>query len=73
VRMVASDEPRRTGYVLIAVLIVIVVLTLAAYRYSDMMFSEFKATDRILKNVEARRLPIRAFTTRPPFSPIPTD
>src|SRR5580698_1406406 len=54
--MVVSNEPRRTGYVLIAVLIVIVVLTLAAYRYSDMMFAEFKATDRILKNVEAKAL-----------------
>ena len=37
-------------------LIVVVVLSLAAYRYSDMMMSEFRATDRIYKNVEAKAL-----------------
>jgi type II secretory pathway component PulK len=47
---------QREAYVLVAVLIVIVVLTLAAYRYSDMMMSEFRASDRILKNVEARTI-----------------
>ena len=47
---------RRPGYVLIAVLVVIVVLSLAAYRYSDMMFAEYRATDRILKSAEAKAL-----------------
>jgi len=42
--------------VLLAVLIVIVVLSLAAYRYSDMMLAEYRATDRILKNAEAKAL-----------------
>jgi type II secretory pathway component PulK len=42
--------------VLIAVLIVIVVLSLAAYRYSDMMIAEYRATDRILRNTEAKAL-----------------
>ncbi len=46
----------RRGYVLIAVLIVVVVLSLAAYRYSDMMMSEYRATDRMRKNVEAQSL-----------------
>ena len=47
---------RRPGYVLIAVLIVVVVLSLAAYRYSDMMMAEYRASDRITKNVEAKTL-----------------
>jgi type II secretory pathway component PulK len=47
---------RRPGYVLIVVLVVIVVLSLAAYRYSDMMISESRATMRILKNSEAKAL-----------------
>ncbi len=47
---------QREGYVLIAVLIVIVVLTLAAYRYSDMMMAEYKLSDRILKNAQAKAL-----------------
>lgn len=51
-----SSQPPRPAYVLIAVLIVVVVLSLAAYRYSDMMMSEFRATDRIHKNVEAKAL-----------------
>src|SRR5258708_17113278 len=46
----------RRGYVLIVVLIVIVVLSLAAYRYTDMMMSELRATNRILKNAEAKAL-----------------
>ncbi len=56
----ASHKTRRsnerTAYVLIAVLIVIVVLSLAAYRYSDMTMSEFRASDRILKNAQAKAL-----------------
>ena len=51
-----SSKMSRDGYVLVAVLIVLVVLTLAAYRYSDLMISEYRATDRIFKNVEAKAL-----------------
>ena len=47
---------RRQGYVLIAVLVVIVVLTLAAYRYSDMMMAERQLSDRILKHAQAKAL-----------------
>lgn len=59
-RIQAHDYRRsphgRPGYVLIAVLIVIVVLSLAAYRYSDMMMAEYRATDRILKSAEAKAM-----------------
>jgi type II secretory pathway component PulK len=51
-----ASANQRQGYVLIAVLIVIVVLTLAAYRYSDMMMAEYKLSDRILKNAQAKAL-----------------
>jgi type II secretory pathway component PulK len=46
----------RRGYVLIAVLIVIAVLSLAAYRYSAMMLSEYRATNRISKNSEVKAI-----------------
>lgn len=49
-------DDRREGYVLLAVLIVIVVLSLAAYRYSDMMSAEYRASNRILRNAEAKAL-----------------
>src|SRR4051794_23515581 len=51
-----TTHPGRPGYVLIAVLIVIVVLSLAAYRYSDMMSGEYRAADRILLNTQAKAL-----------------
>lgn len=58
--LLAGESPnidkRREGYVLLAVLIVIVVLSLAAYRYSDMMSAEYRASDRILRNAEAKAL-----------------
>jgi type II secretory pathway component PulK len=47
---------RRQGYVLLAVLIVIVILSLAAYRYSDMTSAEFRATQNLLKNNQAKAL-----------------
>ncbi|MCE9530177.1 MAG: general secretion pathway protein GspK [Planctomycetes bacterium] len=49
-------NPQRPGYVLIAVLIVVVVLSLAAYRYSDMTTAEFRASDRIKKQAQAKSL-----------------
>jgi len=45
---------RRSGVVLLAVLIVLVLLSLAAYNYSDLMQSEYKASDNFHKNAQAR-------------------
>src|SRR4051794_15479076 len=45
--------PRR-GVVLLAVLIVIVLLSLAAYNYSDLMMAEYKASVNYHKNAQAR-------------------
>jgi type II secretory pathway pseudopilin PulG len=56
--MLASipNSPRihRPAYVLIAVLIVIVVLSLAAYRFSDSMVSEYRAGVRTSELAQAR-------------------
>jgi type II secretory pathway component PulK len=48
-------EPRR-GVVLVAVLIVVVVLSLAAYRYSDLMLSEARAAESSIRTIQARHL-----------------
>lgn len=45
---------RRKGVVLLAVLIVLVLLSLAAYQYSDLMTAEFKASDNYHKAAQAR-------------------
>ena len=45
--------PRR-GFVIVAVLMVVVVLSLAAYQYADLMGAEAKAADRIRKTTESR-------------------
>lgn len=45
---------RRQGVVLLAVLIVVVLLSLAAYNYSDLMLAEYKASDNYHKNAQAR-------------------
>ena len=49
--MIRSNATRRDGYVMIAVLLVIVVLSYAAYRYMDAMTAEYhvsiKATDSV--------------------------
>ncbi|MBI3410660.1 MAG: general secretion pathway protein GspK [Planctomycetes bacterium] len=47
-------ERRRKGVVLLAVLIVLVLLSLAAYQYSDLMTAEFKASDNYHKTAQAR-------------------
>jgi type II secretory pathway component PulK len=46
----------RSGLVLFAVLMVITVLSLAAYQYLDLMMSEARASNRILRATEARGL-----------------
>src|SRR5438105_2853172 len=47
---------RRQGVVLLAVLVVIVLLTLAAYQYSELMLAEYKAADSYTRSAQARAL-----------------
>jgi type II secretory pathway component PulK len=49
-----TPTPRRRGYVLIAVLLVIVVLSLAAYRFADAMGAEYQAAIRATEAAQAR-------------------
>lgn len=46
----------RKGVVLIAVLVVIVLLTLAAYQFSDSMIAELRAADSTMRSAQARAL-----------------
>lgn len=52
--MTLSTRRQRPGYVLIAVLIVAVVLSLAAYQFTDFMTSELRAATRSSDAVQAR-------------------
>src|SRR5690348_7241061 len=45
-------EPRR-GFVLLAVLVVVVVLTLAAYQFSEMMMAEYRAAESAKRMAQA--------------------
>src|SRR2546423_6640746 len=47
-------QPERKGVVLLAVLVVLVLLSLAAYNYSDLMVAEYKASDHYHKQAQAR-------------------
>jgi type II secretory pathway component PulK len=47
---------KRSGLVLLAVLVVIVILTLAAYQFSQLMTSEAKAADSAVRAAQARSL-----------------
>lgn len=47
---------RRRGTVLIAVLVVVTVLSLAAYQYSDLMTAEYRASDYAHRHAQARAL-----------------
>lgn len=47
-------SPSRSGVVLLAVLVVIVLLELAALQYVDLMTSEYKASDNYHKTAQAR-------------------
>ncbi|HEX3147103.1 MAG TPA: type II secretion system protein GspK [Gemmataceae bacterium] len=51
-----SSSPRRGGFVIVAVLMVVTVLSLAAYQYSALMDAEVLAAERIRKTAEARAL-----------------
>ncbi|MFO0930339.1 MAG: type II secretion system protein GspK [Gemmataceae bacterium] len=49
-----SSVVRRRGVVLLAVLTIIVLLTLAAYKYNDWMLSEYRAADSSIRAAQAR-------------------
>jgi type II secretory pathway component PulK len=49
----AQSRPRK-GVVLLMVLVVVVLMTLAAYQFSDSMMSESKASDNNLRSAQAR-------------------
>src|SRR4051794_7268747 len=51
-----TTAPRRRGFVIVAVLMVVTVLSLAAYQYSALMDAEVMAAERIRKTAEARAL-----------------
>ena len=48
------DSASRPAVVLIAVLIVVVLLSLAAYKYNDLMTAEFRATDSSFRAAQSR-------------------
>ena len=50
------SSPRRGGFVIVAVLMVVTVLSLAAYQYSALMDAEVLAAERIRKTAEAKSL-----------------
>ena len=51
-----SPASRRGGFVIVAVLMVVTVLSLAAYQYSALMDAEVLAAERIRKSTEAKAL-----------------
>ena len=51
-----TTAPRRGGFVIVAVLMVVTVLSLAAYQYSALMDAEVMAAERIRKTAEAKAL-----------------
>ena len=51
-----STPPSRRGFVLLAVLVVVVLLTLAAYQFSELMLAEYKAADSYTRSAQAHAL-----------------
>ena len=51
-----SEDRPRSGFVLLSVLIVIVLLSLAAYQYSELMMAEYRAMDSYARTAQARAL-----------------
>lgn len=49
-------DSRRRGVVLVAVLIVVTLLSLAAYHYSDLMLTEYRSADNAQRTAQARAL-----------------
>ncbi len=52
--VLAGTSPSRRGIVIIGVLVVVVILSLAAYQYTDMMTSEYKLAVTVTRNAQAR-------------------
>lgn len=52
--LLRSPQSERRGVVLLMVLVVLVLLTLAAYQYSDLMQAEYQAADNVHKFAQAR-------------------
>jgi type II secretory pathway component PulK len=50
------NTEHRQGFVLLAVLVVLVVLTLAAYQFGEMTLAEYKAADSARRQAQARAL-----------------
>lgn len=48
------NRTRRAAMVLLAVLVVIVVLSLAGYQYSDLMTAEYAASSAVIRDLQAR-------------------
>ena len=57
-RSSSSRSQPRQGIVLVAVLVVVTVLALAAYQYTQMMSAEYKAADSTTRTVQTRRAAI---------------
>src|SRR4051812_2843257 len=49
-------SPQRPGVVLLAVLVVVVLLTLAAYQFSESMMAEYEAADSYARSAQARAM-----------------
>src|SRR5262245_55697946 len=49
-----TDRDQRQGVVLLAVLVVVVLLTLAAFQFSELMMSEFRAANSVANAAQAR-------------------
>jgi len=55
-RLRTRVDARRRGVVLIAVLLIVVVLSLAAFQYSEWITAEYRATDGYTRSVQTRAL-----------------
>ncbi len=55
-RAIRTDAQPRQGAVLVAVLIVVVLLSLAVYQYNDLMQAEYRAADSYARATQARAL-----------------
>jgi type II secretory pathway component PulK len=54
--LTTHHSPRRRGTVLLAVLVVLVLLTLAAYQYAELMTTEYRAADSYRRSAQARSI-----------------
>src|SRR5437868_6854776 len=52
----SGRTPRRKGVVLLAVLVVVVILTLAAYQFNDLMLAEYRSAESYRRSVQAQAL-----------------